>query len=152
MIEYKRQTDTNLIEIRVSNTNSDTDLNWLAAQIKQDTQRHRQLCVLEEIHSLEGINPLTFWKDTRFGFSYNKRVRRAAIVVDTQWVSFFQRVAASLISVEVGVYSHSQIESARQWLKEKVMPLCVHTDCHALVAVNVRTNVGTTFLPTSLAA
>lgn len=124
MIEYHRRADINLVEVRVLNASSDQDFHWLATQIEQDIQRHKQLCILEEIHSLEGINPLTFWKDKRFGFSYNKSFSRAAVVVDAQWVSFFQHVTDSILSIEVSIYDHTQIESARAWLLEKATPIC----------------------------
>jgi hypothetical protein len=118
MIEYTRNSDNNIVKIIISGKITEDDFDRVIAQFKVDLGRHRKLRILEEVRQLEGIDPLAFWKDIRFGFAHLHDFTHAALVADTQWLRTITGAFINIfpIDVKVKVFEASQIDEAQNWL------------------------------------
>ena len=117
MIEYRNNPDNNIVEITVKGKITEADLDQIVSQLKTDIEKYGKLRILEEIRDFSGIDPLALWKDAKFALTHVNDFTHAAIVADAQWMRTISEAIGSILSAEVKVFEPSQIESAREWLK-----------------------------------
>lgn len=117
MIEYRNNPDNNIVEITVEGKVTEADFDRVVSQLKADIEKHGKLRILEEIRSFSGIDPLALWKDAKFGFAHVNDFTHAAVVADTQWMRSISEAIGNILSAEVKAFELSEIESAREWLK-----------------------------------
>lgn len=116
MIEYKNYADSNIVEISVQGYVTEADFDTAIAQFKDDFERHGKLRVLEEIQSFEGLDPITLWKDIRFGLAHVNKITHAAVVADAKWMRTFAEATNSVLTAKIKAFEPSQVEAARIWL------------------------------------
>lgn len=118
MIEYQRNSDNNIVKIIIEGKITEEDFDGVISQLKIDLEKHHKLRVLEEVRHFEGIDPMAFWKDIRFGFAHIKDFTHAAVVADAKWMRSLTEAFASVFpgSVKVKAFEPSQIDEAQNWL------------------------------------
>lgn len=117
MIEYRNNPDNNIVEITVEGKVTEADFDTVIAKLKADIEKHGKLRILEEIRSFTGIDPIALWKDAKFGFAHVNDFTHAAVVSDAQWMRTIAEALGSVLSAEVKAFEVSEIEAAREWLK-----------------------------------
>ncbi len=80
MIEYRNNTDNNIVEITVEGKITEADFDQVITQLKADIEKHGKLRILEEIRSFTGIDPIVLWKDAKLGFAHVNDFTHAAVV------------------------------------------------------------------------
>ncbi len=118
MIEYRNDPSNNIVEISVEGKITEADFDHVVSCLKADLEKHGQLKILEEIRSFSGIDPITLWKDVRFGFEHINDFTHAAVVTEAKWMRTFAEAVGSILSAEVRAFEASQIETARTWLAD----------------------------------
>jgi hypothetical protein len=118
MIEYQRSPDNNIVKIIIEGKITADDFDRIISQLKIDLDRHHKLRVIEEIRHFEGIDPLAFWKDIRFGFAHINDFTHAAFVADSKGMRVLTEAFGSVFSgnVKVKAFEPSQIDEAQNWL------------------------------------
>ncbi|MBE9126630.1 MULTISPECIES: STAS/SEC14 domain-containing protein [unclassified Coleofasciculus] len=116
MIEYRNNSNNNIVELTVEGKITEADFDRVVAQIKADIEKHGKLRLLEEIRSFEGIDPITLWKDAQFGLNHVGDFTHAAVVADAEWVRTISAAADNILSAKVKAFERSQLEEARTWL------------------------------------
>ena len=116
MIEYKNYPDNNLVEISISGKITEVDFDRVSSQMKADIDRHGKLRLLEIFHSFEGIDPITLWKDAKFGFAHLSDFTHVAVVAEPTWMQTIAGAIDNLLSAKVKAFESSQVEQARAWL------------------------------------
>lgn len=116
MMEYQNNPSNNIVEIRVEGKITEADFDRVTSQLKADIEKHGKLRILEEIHNFGGMDPITLWKDARFGLAHVNDFTHAAIVADAKWMRTFAAAIDSVLSAQVKAFEASQIEEARTWL------------------------------------
>ncbi len=116
MIEYRNNPNNNIVEISVEGKISEADFDQVVSQLKVDIAKHGKLRILEEIRDFGGMDPITLWKDVRFGFAHVNDFTHAAVVTDARWMRTFAEAVGSVLSAEVKAFEASQIAEARTWL------------------------------------
>lgn len=116
MIEYRNNSDNNIVEITIEGKITEADFDQVVAQIKADLEKHGQLRILEEVRSFEGIDPMALWKDVKFGLAHIKDFTHAAVVADAKWIQTWTQALDSFLPAKVKAFETSQIEQAREWL------------------------------------
>lgn len=116
MIEYKNNSDNNLIELAVEGRLTEADFDGAIAQMKADIAKHGKLRLLEELRSFEGMDPIALWKDARFGLTHVGDFTHVAVVAEAEWVRTISAAANNILSAKVRAFEPSQIEEARAWL------------------------------------
>ena len=116
-IEYKNNSDSNIVEICVDGKITEADLERVITLLKADLQKHGKLRILEEILSFEGIDPIALWPDIQFSLPHVNAFTHAAIVADTKWMrTFAEALDNILLSAKVKAFEAAQIDEARVWL------------------------------------
>ena len=118
MIEYNNLTGTNIIELCTASTPDDLASHTILERLKADIQKYGKLRVLHEVRSPLGADPSKFWKDARIALSLDSGFSHIALVTDVDWLSRMSASTGRTLSANVRVFKRSQIEEARQWLKE----------------------------------
>ena len=116
MIEYKNHSDNNLVEISVLGKITEVDFDRVSSQMKADIDKHGKLRLLEIFHSFEGIDPITLWKDARFGLAHLSDFTHVAVVAESTWMQTIASAVNNLSSAKVKAFEGSQVEQARAWL------------------------------------
>lgn len=116
MIEYRNNPNNNIVEISVEGKITEADFDQVVSRLKVDIEKHGKLRVLEQIRSFSGIDPITLWKDVRFGFAHVNDFTHAAVVADAKWVRTLAEAISSVLSAKVKAFEGSQMEEARTWL------------------------------------
>ncbi len=116
MIEYKNYPDNNIAEISVAGKITEADFDRVSSQMKADINKHGKLRLLEVFHSFEGIDPITLWKDAKFGLAHLNDFTHVAIVAEATWLQTIAGAVGNLLSAKVKAFEGSQIETARAWL------------------------------------
>lgn len=116
MIEYKNYPDNNIAEISVAGKITEADFDRVSSQMKADINKHGKLRLLEVFHSFEGIDPITLWKDAKFGLAHLNDFTHVAIVAEPTWLQTIAGAVGNLLSAKVKAFEGSQIETARAWL------------------------------------
>lgn len=116
MIEYRNNPDNNIVEISVAGKITEADFDRVSSQIKEDIQKHGKLRLLETFHSFEGIDPITLWKDAKFGLDHLDDLTHIAVVAEPTWIQTIAFAVDNLLSAKVKAFERSQIEAAREWL------------------------------------
>lgn len=117
MIEYRNNPDNNIVEITVEGKVTEVYFDEVIAELKGDIEKHGKLRILEEIRSFSGIDPIALWKDAKFGFAHVNDFTHAAVVADAQWMRTIAEALGSVLSAEIKAFEASEIEAAREWLK-----------------------------------
>lgn len=117
MIEYRNHPDNNIVEISVQGNVTEADFDHAIAQLKNDLERYSKLKILEEIRQFEGMDPITLWKDARFGLAHVNDFTHAAVVADAKWMRTFAEAINNVLSANIKAFEPSQIEAARAWLQ-----------------------------------
>lgn len=117
MIEYRNNPEDNIVEITVEGKVTEADFDQVIAKLKADIEKHGKLRILEEIRSFSGIDPIALWKDAKFGFAHVNDFTHAAVVADAQWMRTIAEALGSVLSAEIKAFEASEIEAAREWLK-----------------------------------
>ncbi|MBE9045569.1 STAS/SEC14 domain-containing protein [Pleurocapsales cyanobacterium LEGE 10410] len=115
-IEYKNNSDSNIVEIYVDGKITETDLERVISLLKVDLQKHGKLRILENIRSFEGIDPIALWKDLNFGLSHVDDITHAAVVADAKWMRTFAEALDNVLSAKVKAFEAAQIDEAKIWL------------------------------------
>ncbi|NJN11196.1 MAG: STAS/SEC14 domain-containing protein [Richelia sp. RM2_1_2] len=115
-IEYRNNSDNNIVEITIEGLITAADFDRVISQMKADFKKHEKLCILEEIRSFEGIDPMALWQDIQFGLPHINDIARVAVVTDMKWIQTFSSAIDNILDAEVKAFDLSQIESARKWL------------------------------------
>ena len=115
MIEY-RNPDSNIAEITVEGKITESDFDRVSSQMKADINKHGKLRLLEEFHSFEGMDPITLWKDAKFGLAHLNDFTHVAVVAEQTWMQTIAEAVGAVLSAEVKAFNLSQIEEARKWL------------------------------------
>lgn len=122
MIEYSNNLTNNIVEIRIFGKITEADLTSVIAQLKADLAQHGRLRVLEEVRNFEGIDPMALWKDAQFGFNHVGDFTHAAVVADTKWMQTAADAIGFILPSAVRTFEPSQIEVAREWLRNAPEP------------------------------
>lgn len=122
MIDYKRNENSNLVELTISGKITEADFSRVTDLMADDIQRHRKLKLLEEIQSFEGIDPIALWKDVQFGLQHINDFTHVAVVADVEWVRTISTAVDNILSAQVKAFDLSQIEVARTWLETAPEP------------------------------
>ena len=115
MIEYRNNSTSNVVELIVEGQITEADLDQVITRMKLDIAKHGKLKLLEEIHSLEGIDPIALWKDAQFGLSHVDDFTHVAVVAEAEWVRTISAAADNILSAQVKAFEPSQWEAARTW-------------------------------------
>lgn len=117
-IKYRNNPNNNIVEITIEGKITAADFDKIIAQLKADFKKHEKLCILEEIRSFEGIDPMALWQDIRFGLPHVNDIARVAVVTDTKWIQTFSEAIDNILPAQVKAFELSQIEAARKWLAD----------------------------------
>lgn len=118
MVEYNNLPGTNIIELCTARTPDDLASYKIIERLKADIQKHGKLRVLHEVRSPLGADPSQFWRDARIALSLDSGFSHIALVTDIDWLSRMSESTGRTLSANVRVFKQSQIEEARQWLKD----------------------------------
>ena len=118
MIEYRNIPRTNIIEMCTASSPDDLESQKSLERLKADIQKHGKLRVLHEVRSPIGVDPSKFWRDARVALTLDSGFSHIALVTDVDWLSRMSESTGRTLSASVKVFKRSQIEEARQWLKD----------------------------------
>ena len=116
MIEYRNNSNNNIVEISVEGKITEADFDRVSSQMKADIKKYGKLRILEEFHSFEGIDPIALWKDANFGLAYIGNLTHVAVVAEQTWMQTIAEAVGAVLPSEVKVFERSQLEAAREWL------------------------------------
>ena len=116
MIEYKNNSNDNIVELAVEGKLTEADFERAIVQMTADIEKHGKLRLLEEIRSFEGMDLMALWKDAQFGLKHVNDFSHVAVVADAEWMRTIAAAAGNVLSAEVKAFDRSNIEAARNWL------------------------------------
>lgn len=117
MIEYINKPGTNIIELCTAGVADNFKTKELIDRLEADIQKHGKLRVLHEVRSPQGVDLSNFWKDARFALAHDEGFSHIALVTDVVWLANMSQSTGPTLTAEVRVFTRSQIEEARTWLK-----------------------------------
>jgi hypothetical protein len=120
MIDYREDPVSGVIEITVDGKISRQEFDDIAARLEAHIARHGKVRLLEEVWSLGGIDPGTFWADLKFTLRHLNDFSRCAVVTDRRWIEWLAKGVDHLIACEIRHFPPEQIEAARRWLGEEM--------------------------------
>ncbi|MBE9048791.1 STAS/SEC14 domain-containing protein [Pleurocapsales cyanobacterium LEGE 10410] len=115
--EYKSNDNSNIVELVIEGKIIESDFDRVLTQMKADIQKYGKIRILEDIRSFEGADLMVFWKDLKAS-PLASNVTHAAIVADAKWMRTIAEAVGSIIPMEIKAFERSQIEAAREWLKQ----------------------------------
>ena len=122
MIELQQTSAPDQIEIRfsghVSQSDYDSDLVPAIEKALTDCDQVRVLAIFDD--GFKSFDMGAAWADTKMGLSHWRGFDRIAIATDSSWISIGTRALAPLFPCPVQVFSTSETEAARRWLRESL--------------------------------
>lgn len=118
MIEYRGDSGPQVVEIVVDGPISRAAFGEIAARLEARIALDGKVRLLQEIRSLGGIHPSTFWDDLKFSLRHLSDFSRCAIVTDHRWIEWFAKAVSPFVACEIRYFPPEQIEQARSWLRE----------------------------------
>jgi hypothetical protein len=120
MITYKLDPDTKTMEFFMSGKVTNEEYDKVMADFQRDLHGLKQIRILGLVGELGGIEPTVFLKDFRFMFTelgtLNKKLTKAAVVVDQRWLELMAKAATPFLSGEVRFFPTEHEAEARAWL------------------------------------
>lgn len=122
MIIVDRGDDDTLIEARMSGRVVSADYaEVLEPAIEAALSEHDSVRLLVVAGpDFEGFDLGAAWADTRLGLSHWKGFDRIAVTTDTGWMRNAIRLASPVLPCPVQVFSLSELDEARRWLRESL--------------------------------
>ena len=119
MITVKQIADTNIVEIEFDGAITAEEFDHALAEVNDSIQQHGSIRVLEVVHTIDTppIPWSKFWDDIKFGFEHLKDITHVAVVADQAWLAVYIKVLSPLLKAEIKVFKLSELEQAREWLK-----------------------------------
>jgi len=122
MIELQATSASDQIEIQFSGHVSQSDYESdLVPAIKKALTENDQVRVLAIFgEGFKSFDMGAVWADTKMGLSHWRGFDRIAIATDSSWISIGARALAPMFPCPVQVFSTSETEAARRWLRESL--------------------------------
>ena len=117
MISYQEDPSTHVVEITVDGAISRAEFEEIAGKLEALIALHGKVRLLEEIKSVAGIDPSTFWNDLKFSLRHLNDFSRCAVVTDQRWIEWFARAVAPFVACDIRHFPTEQIAEARHWLR-----------------------------------
>lgn len=118
MIEFREVPNTNIIELTIDGSISAAEFDDIIGKFEASIQKHGTVRVLEEVRSFGGVPVSKFWEDIVFAFANLKHFSRAAVVAHQKWIEVFTKLASPFLSAEVRYFNETEVDRAREWLRE----------------------------------
>jgi len=122
MMEVTQGSTSDQLEVRLTGTVTgdeyDTTLTPAVEAALAENDRIRALILVDE--EFEGFDLGAVWADTKLGVSHWSGFDRLALVTDKGWLTSAARMMGALAPCPVQVFSLSQAEDARRWLRESL--------------------------------
>ena len=109
----------NRIEIELSGSITQTDLNELSRDLNRLVTRHDKLrihCRMSEAEGWEGLQALMH--DLKLDLRYNPSVERFAVVGNENWQKWVTQLMKPFAHGEVRYFDEAKLEQARAWITE----------------------------------
>jgi len=121
-VEVHPEIDGKLVNVRVSGKLSREDYDRFLPEFEKLIERHGKIRLLFVMSDFHGWDGAALWEDLKFDFKHFNDIERIAMVGDKAWqegMSFFCR---PFTSAEVRYYGHHEMDRARQWITESIVP------------------------------
>lgn len=119
MLEMTADDATGLVELTVNGKIAADEFDSVIAGFERLFETHKQLNVVEVIHSFEGIDPVLWWKDVTWGFGNIHKFARVAVVSDSGWIGPMARAIGAFMPAEIRTFALADIGAARLWAAER---------------------------------
>lgn len=119
MIRYQEDPSSHVVEITVDGAISREEFEVVAGKLEAVMALHGKVRLLEEIRSLGGIDPSTFWDDLKFSLRHLNDFSRCAVVTDKRWIEWFAKAVDPFVACEIHHFPPERIDDARRWLREE---------------------------------
>lgn len=119
MIEFVTDSQAGVIEFTVDGRITREEYDAVAAEMEREITAHGKVNVVEIIRGFEGMEPVVWWRDIRWGFGHLTKFARAAVVTDSGWIGPVTKAVGALMPVDIRVFPMADVDAARAWVREK---------------------------------
>ena len=119
MITHHIDPENRLIELTINGKISKEDLKAALNALEDPFEKWSEIRLLKRIDSFEGMELKAMADDLKFAynnFGNLKKIRKAAVVTDKEWIEKITDWFKPLFPGEVKVFENEDIEKARSWL------------------------------------
>lgn len=117
MISIQKQSDDNVLTVKITDTLTREDLDNLVPHLKDqvNTSDHPHLLMIME--DFDGYESATaFWKDLKLDAEYIGHFDRISLVGDEKWQEWATQVINPLTKEELRFFSLDKKEEAKNWI------------------------------------
>ncbi|HSH26638.1 MAG TPA: STAS/SEC14 domain-containing protein, partial [Wenzhouxiangella sp.] len=97
---------------------TEQDFEQVAGRLEAFIEAHGKIKVLEVLESFKGFDAAVLGKGVLFDLKHIKNISHCAVVSDSGWIGPLTRAVGAVVSCEIKVFGHDQIDQARTWLRE----------------------------------
>lgn len=116
--EYVEYPEDKTVEIQVEGRVSASDFENIASRMEAFIQQHGKVKIIEVVQDFDGFD-MSILKDAiNFDRKHLKDFTHCAVVSDSGWIGPFARFMSRFLDMELRVFRMSELESARQWLRD----------------------------------
>ena len=120
MLDHKIDNENHILEFHISGHISREELGKAISALEAPLNDWEEVFVLKKVDSFSGMDIGAWYDDFKFAFENfgkYKKIKKAALVTDKQWMAQLSNITKPLIPGEVKVFSNDQYEEALGWLK-----------------------------------
>ncbi|WP_320111910.1 STAS/SEC14 domain-containing protein [Draconibacterium orientale] len=111
-------TKEELIALEVEGKLTEDDYNKITPLIDKAVKDFGKVKLYIQLNYVEGIAPKAFWKDVKTYLKHFNHMKKIAVVGKSRWDKLWSELAAPFISGEVKYYEFTDINEARDWVKD----------------------------------
>ena len=116
MLIYHSIPDSRIVEFTIDGSVSRKEFATLVAKVERKICDFGSVDVLEEIRSIGKVPPAVIRADLSWAIAHWKKISRAAIVCDKEWVDKLVGVIRPLVSTDARHFELEHKDLARRWL------------------------------------
>jgi ABC-type transporter Mla MlaB component len=120
MLNYSIDQENHIIEVTISGKITKDELTKMIGEIESPLKEWNEVRILKRIDSFGGMEFAAIADDLKFAynnFNHLKKMKKVAVVTDTEWIEKISGFFSSFFPGEVKLFEQEDIEKARTWLK-----------------------------------
>lgn len=120
MLAFTSIPGSNIVEITVDGDVSRADFDAVISEINSKIDDYGSVDIIEVIRSIGSVPPSVFRDDLVWAFRYWKKIGRAAVVSDKDWIENLVKMIRPFVKAEVRPFDLDELEEARAWLRDGI--------------------------------
>ncbi len=120
MLNYNVDPENHVIEVTISGKITKEELTKMISEIETPLKEWEEIRILKRFDSFGGMEIAALSDDLKFAynnFAHYKKIKKVAVVTDTDWIEKLSGFFSNFFSGEVQIFEQEDIEKARAWVR-----------------------------------